>query len=52
MDEQDYENIFTDEIPQLAEGTYELDGNNIVLYFTKDEVLGLKGQSLYLTERA
>lgn len=52
MDEQDYENIFTDEIPQLAGGAYELDGDNVILHFTQDKVLGLEGQSLSLTERA
>ena len=40
----------TDDTPRLAEGTYEQDGNNVTLYFTKDELLGLQGQSLYLSE--
>lgn len=40
----------TDDTPRLAEGTYEQDGNNVTLYFSKDELLGLQGQSLYLSE--
>lgn len=50
IEEGDYKNI-TDDTPYLAEGTYELDGNNIKLNFNKDEVLGVSGQSLYLTEK-
>lgn len=51
IEEEDYKNI-AGETPYLAEGTFELDGNNIILQFTKDEVLGLQGKSLYLTEWA
>lgn len=49
IEEEDYKNIKED-TPYLAEGTFERDGNNIILQFTKDEVLGLQGQSLYMTE--
>lgn len=49
FDWYEYDNI-TDDTPRLAEGTYEQDGNNVTLQFTKDELWGLQGQSLYLTE--
>lgn len=45
----DYKTI-TDDTPRLAEGTFEFNGNNLILYFTKDALLGLQGQSLYLIE--
>ncbi len=49
MNEEDYKTI-TDDTPSLAEGTFEYDGNNLILNFAKDELLGLQGQSLYLSE--
>lgn len=49
--ENEYKNI-TDETPYLAEGTYEYDDSfeTITLHFVKDEIMGLQGQSLELTE--
>ena len=50
-EECDYPKI-EDDTPILAEGTYEQDGINVTLKFAKDELLGLQGQSLYLSECA
>lgn len=50
VEQYNYQTI-TDDTPVLAAGVYELDGNNVKLYFTKDNLFGLENQYLYLAEK-